>query len=501
MIRIPNNHLKGPFPPWPLIFLTIIKGFFVNTQGNEFQVNTYTNLDQNKPSIAALPDGGWIVTWTSLGPQSGIYGQRYDSVGARIGEEFKVNTYSKDTKEKSFVTSLSDGGWVVTWTSNNQDGSRSGIYAQRYSSDGNKNGAEFKVNTTTENNQLNPSTTALPDGGWIATWTSYGNEARPYSSIYGQRYSEDGNPVGTEFQVNNDIKSNQGYSSLTALSDGSWVITWESSNQDNTEFGIYGQRYSSNGDSEGAVFRINSFPDNSALQSTPSVTALSDGGWVVTWDSYGQDKSGFGVFGQRYNSDGGVQGNEFQINSYTDGDQAASVVTALADGGWVVTWSSYAQDSSKYGIFGQRFSSDGSKNGNEFQINAYAENDQYGPSVAALANGGWVVTWKSDGQDGSRDGIFGQRYSSDGTPLAPNETVADVQADLDRIFNWGESIAPSILPENTNSHEIEGYYARLYSNGFAVGGKGDNVWLYDGSEIKLVGSVDSLLSQADLAGF
>ena len=33
----------------------------------EFQVNTYTTSEQSDPSIAALSDGGFVVTWTSLG--------------------------------------------------------------------------------------------------------------------------------------------------------------------------------------------------------------------------------------------------------------------------------------------------------------------------------------------------------------------------------------------------------------------------------------------------
>ena len=55
--------------------------------------------------------------------------------------------------------------------------------------------------------------------------------------------------------------------------------------------------------------------------------------------------------------------------------------------------------------------------GSEFRVNTYTSNDQLYSSVTALADGGFVVTWSSYGQDGSGYGIYGQRYAADGTPV------------------------------------------------------------------------------------
>jgi hypothetical protein len=38
-------------------------------------------------------------------------------------------------------------------------------------------------------------------------------------------------------------------------------------------------------------------------------------------------------------------------------------------------------------------------------------NSQYSPAVAADALGNFVIVWRSIGQDGSGDGVFGQRYN------------------------------------------------------------------------------------------
>ncbi len=66
--------------------------------GSEFQVNTYTNFHQNYPAITGLNGGGYVVIWSSWeqdGSLDGIYGQRYASDGARQGGEFQVNTYTE----------------------------------------------------------------------------------------------------------------------------------------------------------------------------------------------------------------------------------------------------------------------------------------------------------------------------------------------------------------------------------------------------------------------
>ena len=171
-----------------------------------------------------------------------------------------------------------------------------------------------------------------------------------------------------------------------------------------------------------------------ATKSYSSVTALNDGGFVVTWSSYGQDGSGYGIYGQRYAADGTPVGSEFRANTYTSNDQIYSSVTALDDGGFVVTWSSSHQDGSGYGIYGQRYAADGTAVGSEFRVNTSTTNDQIYSSVTALNDGGFVVTWSSYGQDGSGYGIYGQRYAADGTaggervPRQPDHCRRSVRA-------------------------------------------------------------------------
>ena len=56
-------------------------------------------------------------------------------------------------------------------------------------------------------------------------------------------------------------------------------------------------------------------------------------------------------------------GGEFRINTYTTGYQAFGRAAMEPDGDFVVVWTSYAQDGSDYGAFGQRFAAAGARRG------------------------------------------------------------------------------------------------------------------------------------------
>ncbi|MEH6631034.1 MAG: type I secretion C-terminal target domain-containing protein [Halopseudomonas aestusnigri] len=381
----------------------------------ETRINTETDSWQLDPSVTGLADGGWAVTWESWGQDGsdwGIYCQAYNADGSVQGGEFRINTETDDTQSDPSVTGLADGGWVVTWHSDGQDGSSSGIYGQAYNADGSVQGEEFCINTETYSSQILSSVTGLADGGWVVTWQS-SNQDGSGSGIYGQAYNADGSVQGEEFRINTETVGHQRYPSVTSLVDGGWVVAWESDGQDGSYYGIYGQAYNADGSVQGGEFRINI--ETVGHQSNPSVTGLTDGGWVVTWQSFEQDGSEYGIYGQAYNAGGSVKGGEFRINIETVGHQSNPSVTGLTDGGWVVTWQSFEQDGSKYGIYGQAYNVDGSVQGDEFRINTETDNFQINPSITGLADGGWVVTWESDGQDGSGYGIYSKTFNSDGS--------------------------------------------------------------------------------------
>ena len=143
----------------------------------------------------------------------------------------------------------------------------------------------------------------------------------------------------------------------------------------------------------------------------------NDGAFVVVWQDRGSnDGSGHGVFGQRFAADGSPVGGEFQVNSYTTGNQFAYAVACAADGRFAVSWDE-SGDGSGFGVFGQRYDATGVPDGPEFLVNQATAAEQAMSSVASDRRGKFVVAWQSTTADGRGYGIRGQRFDALGARL------------------------------------------------------------------------------------
>ena len=414
--------------------------------GTEFQVNAYTTGSQTSPAVAMDGDGDFVVVWMSYGSpgtdtnNSSLQGQRFASDGSALGAQFQVNTYTTFHQGGTSVAVDAQGDIVVVWHSSGSFGTDDwySIQAQRYASDGSPMGGQFQVNTYTTNIQSSPAVAAADDGDFVVVWQSQGSFGTDYSdSIQAQRYASGGSPLGSQFQVNTFRQSDQNDPSVDAAADGSFVVVWSSRGTYGTDeqygsgYSIQGQRFAPDGSKRGAEFQVNTYTPSD--QRAPSVAVDQDGDFVVVWHdrSYsGTDLSATGVEGQRYASDGSPRGGQFQVNSYTPGYQDFASVTASPAGDFVVAWQGHtsATDTSGRTIRAQRYTSGGSPRGVEFQVNTGTAGDQLRPAVAAAADGDFVVVWDSlvsSGTDTSFDSVQGQRFRALPIPVpALSRTVS-----------------------------------------------------------------------------
>ena len=84
---------------------------------------------------------------------------------------------------------------------------------------------------------------------------------------------------------------------------------------------------------------------------------------------------------------GDIADNEFIVNTRTDSEQSNASVAMDADGDYVATWVSNGQDGNGFGVFGQRFSANGAKAGDAFLVNTEKNLAQENPSIAIDADG------------------------------------------------------------------------------------------------------------------
>ena len=380
--------------------------------GPEFPVNTYTTGDQIADSFGNVgmdSSGNFVIVWKSYGEDGsndGVFGRRFDHSGVPLGAEFQVNTFTTGPQRQPAVAVDPAGDFVVVWSSYDQLGTgQTDVFGQRYDAAGVAQGGEFHVNTYSSKARR-PSIGMDSSGNFVVSWQS-DDEDGSGRGIFAQRFNSAGARLGTEFQVNTYTTGDQEVPIVGLNGTGDFVIAWTSPSEDGSGLGVFAQRYDSAGTPQGGEFQVNTYTTGD--QAVSGVGLDSAGNFVVVWTSLGQDGSGYGAFGKRYDSTGAAQGGEFPINTYTTGGQGAPVVAMNASGEFVVTWISDGQDGSAYGIVGQRFDASGRRVGTEFQVNTYTTGVQGTPAVSMDDSGNFAVVWTSEGQDGSGAGVFAKR--------------------------------------------------------------------------------------------
>ncbi|MCA9734541.1 MAG: T9SS type A sorting domain-containing protein [Deferribacteres bacterium] len=436
--------MKGFFLALIFMFLStaILWGQDI-TYDEEFQVNTLP-LATNS-AIASLSSDGFIICWEGTGQYvlgagivgDGIFAQRFDDCGQKIGDEFQVNTHESYHYNPA-ITSLQNGGFVICWKSNHIDSLGYDIYTQIYNEKYEKTGEEFRVNTFTDTTQSYPSIATLSNGGFIISWQSDEQDG-DRTGIFAQQFQENGEKLNDEFQVNTYTNYYQSTPKIAALSEGGYVICWVSNGQDNSGSCIIAQLFDESGQKHGTEFLVNTHTLNH--QSTPSIVASLNGGFIICWSSLEQDGSEFGIFAQRFDKNANKLDKEFQVNTFTSFSQVLPEITALPNGNFFICWMSDGQDGSSYGIFSQQFDGNGQKLGGEFQVNTNAELYQFNPKIASQNNGSFIICWASEQQNGSGYGIFAKCFLA--KPLDQN--LKDFELVIPKYDDFIDSIGVTFI--------------------------------------------------------
>jgi hypothetical protein len=380
--------------------------------GAEFQVNTTTTYVQGRAAVASDASGNFVVVWQGRdadesGYSFSIFGQRFRASGVRRGPEFKVGDLVDSLEGNPAAAMDASGRFVVVWESPGLDGGGDGVFGQRYDSSGAPQGRVFQVNTHTTSDQFAAAVAAAADGGFIVVWTGAFQDGSG-EGVFGQRFDASGTAEGAEFRINTFTTGHQAEAAVAAAASGAFVVVWQSCCEDLSGYIIRGQRFDASGVPLGAEFQVNSY--TTSYQLAAAVAADANGNFVVVWASFTQDGDAYGVFGQRFTASGLPRGAEFRVNSHTTSYQTRPAVASDAEGGFVVVWTSYGQDGDNDGVFGKSYDALGAPKGLEFRVNSETGNSQKQAAVASNPDGDAVVVWQSLDQDGSGDGVFGQRY-------------------------------------------------------------------------------------------
>ena len=374
--------------------------------GTPIELNGLGGTDTS-PQITNMNDGGYVLTWrgnSADGLNSNVFVQRYNSSNMAVGTQISLDGQG-GADINTQITAMADGGYLVTWQGFNAGNSTSNIFVQRFDS------ANVAVSSQTALDGLGgidsvPQITAMADGGYLVAWGARSADSS-IRNVFLQRFDNTDTTVGSpiEFDALGGWDINP---QITALNDGGYAVTWAGYNADATTSNIFVQRYNSTNTVVGSQIE---FSSAGVFGLTPQITAMSDGGYVVIWEGDAANTSTRNVYALRFNSANVPVGIPIALDGLVGSDQTPQI-TAMTDGGYVVTWRGNSPTGSTSDVFVQRFDNANTAVGSPIALDGMGGGDQQ-PQITAMNDGGYVVTWRGISADGLSSNIFVQRFTAD----------------------------------------------------------------------------------------
>lgn len=261
-------------------------------QGGETLINPTTGGVQAEPAVAMQADGSFVVAWSGVGAGdvSGVFLRRFTTAGVAVAGEVHVNTATANTQSAPSLAFDSNGNLLVAWQSRQQDGSDWGIYGQWFDSAGARLGAELRINTTTTGSQSAPTVATDPTGGVVAAWQSFGQDGDSWA-VVARKLRSDGTG-DAEVQLNTATAGHQQDVSLAITSDGQWLAAWSSGAPNGAGWEAKARLLAPGGQTGDAELNLGASGANSGWQQAPSVTIAGTNAAIVWQGAVVGDRNG-----------------------------------------------------------------------------------------------------------------------------------------------------------------------------------------------------------------
>lgn len=427
------------------LFLAI--PFFVSAQTNYYGADG-TNYpvigslpgDQVYPDVALNSKGGYVVWQDNVTDPigEGISAMKLDSTLSGSGNIFQVNVTATNDQENARVTLLNNGGAAFVWQGGPDNAQR--VYARFL------NASNLWLTTTNisvgyfaNGFQDSPAIATLTNGNVVIVWDSFDQAgSNSLYDVYGQLYSSNGAALGTSFLVNQFTDYNQRNPSVAALNNGGFVVAWVSEQErslapdlgSNTLYSganagqlpsvdIYERLFSiSGGDAVPATGEILVNQDNNPA-ARPDIAVASDGSYMVTWcaNNLTNSSASWDIYERSFTNSTGGSVNLVN-SSYTYGDQYSPRISVIG-GDYLIVFTSLGQDGSREGVYGQFIHEGDQPVGSEFRVNTETLGQQMQPAVASDGSEQFLTVFTSFTFGPNGYDLYAQRYVNVQAVLEP----------------------------------------------------------------------------------
>ena len=438
---------------------------------------------QQAPASAALAGGGSILVWIDTTGAGELHGQRLDAGGNKVGGVLLLT--QGPAAGIPDVVGVADGGFVVVWDSRIDAFAPTNYLAQRFDAGGNAIGGRFQANTLPNFDPAAPvDLTALAGGGFVVQWwqdpggpTFWGPSIQvcdaaglPLGGNLQLGYEADGTPFGAGGYIH-DV-------SVAATAEGGFVAVWVTTQVQigaGTIDHVYLQRFDAGGSALAGPVETFAHPSSVLSVDGVEATVLPGSGDVVISTRGVLPDGRSELTAQRFDAAGqALSGAQAVVSATAVLD---SEVTALADGGFVLSWmdSAIMPDlKQQQTVYAQLLDASGALVGARVMVGtSQATLTHY--TVNATADGGVEFAW----DDGRGDGgdVFSAKFTPSVTggdhvlptvvAFSPADEARDVAVDANIVVTFSEAIqrgSGTIMLQDSAGRVLAAYDAATSPN-------------------------------------
>ncbi len=258
-------------------------------------INYHGDGDQIHPSVAAAPDGHFVVVWEdnsksddgnqyqSDTPAYDIYGRIMTPGGCELDNnpEILISTNTNGHQSEPDVAMDKDGNFVVVWTDDCDGNGSTQVLMRGFNADGTERFATQNVNQVDTGDQYQPHIAMASDGQFAVSWTDTRLGAQK-PQIWVRGYKADGSQNFAERKLIESTTGTQVHSDIFMDDAHNFVVAWEDDSDGNTLTESMMILFNPDGTPKTGLTKINSNPDGN--QNAPSISGKSDGSsFFVTW--------------------------------------------------------------------------------------------------------------------------------------------------------------------------------------------------------------------------
>jgi len=318
--------------------------------------------DERYPNLECLNNNSFLISWKRTNDNC-LYGAIFDEQGKIIKFQ-KLTDQTEYYDQNMRNTALKNGGFLVSFSSWSSyasgyliDDYYYGTYFKKFKKNFSQEGGYYLINTEKYHSQVNPFISKSISGNYIASWISYNSNFYSYWVYVYDFLALD------DLVSSSNLHGQQKNSSVNTLSDEkSFAIAWRGFSISTKYYEIWVKIYDFDTNSEiTEAIQVN-FSNNNYCHDYPKILALSSGKFITIFIRNNSNCDGAGqIWAVLFNNDGTILKNEtLLINCNIDSISASKIqnikLYELPNNKFIIFWDQFnIMKNSISGIYCQVF--------------------------------------------------------------------------------------------------------------------------------------------------